>query len=216
MHGSRKLQGADLDKFSFFFGFYGLILGLAVTEILGGFAGMVRAKAIRCIEPQTALLALLTFIVICATWIDAWDTLQSITLDFAGLWAPIMLATLYYLAASVIFPSNPADFETLSFYYADRKRFVIAMLLSAELLVNFTFIEVFAEVWTHQPLHFWFWMVPHAVAISGSYIALLFVKSRRANIVLLVLLVVLFSVPYWNQEALGAFIDRQLGYFPAR
>ena len=100
-------RGAGVDRFSFFFAFYGLILGLAVTELLGGFAAMVRARALRRLEPETALLALLTFIAICATWIDAWDSLQAITLDFAGLWAPILLATLYYLAAAVIFPAIP-------------------------------------------------------------------------------------------------------------
>ena len=86
-----------MDRFSFFFAFYGLILGLAVTELLGGFARLVRARALRKLEPQTALLALLIFIVICATWIDAWNSLtKTITLDFAGLWAPILLATFYY------------------------------------------------------------------------------------------------------------------------
>ncbi len=37
--------GTHIDKFSFFFAFYGLILGLAVAELLNGFAGMVRAHA---------------------------------------------------------------------------------------------------------------------------------------------------------------------------
>jgi 2,5-diketo-D-gluconate reductase A len=32
-----------MDKFTFFFGFYGLILGLAATELLKGFGALVRA-----------------------------------------------------------------------------------------------------------------------------------------------------------------------------
>src|SRR3954469_26029280 len=102
-----------MDRFSFFFAFYGLILGLAVTELLGGFAGIVRARALKRLEPQTALLGLLIFIVICATWIDAWNTLTTISLDFEALWAPILLATFYFLAEAVVFPSDPAEFDQL-------------------------------------------------------------------------------------------------------
>ena len=75
-----------------------------MTELLGGFAGIVRARALDRLEPQTVLLALLTFVIICATWIDAWATERNVTLNFAGLWAPILIGTTYYLAAAVIFP----------------------------------------------------------------------------------------------------------------
>ena len=203
-----------MDRFSFFFAFYGLILGLAVTELLGGFAAMARAKALRQLEPRTALLALLTFVAICATWIDAWDSLRTITLDFAGLWAPILLATFYYLAAAVVFPSDPADFGRLGDYFADRKRFVIAMLLAAELLVTFTFRDVFAQVSAERPAHFWLWLLPYNLAIVGAYTALLLAKSPRANIVLLALLLLLFFIPYWEQGSIGAAIDRHWGYPP--
>ena len=50
-----------MDQFSFFFAFYGLILGLAVAELLSGFAGMVRGHALKKLDAQTALAALLTF-----------------------------------------------------------------------------------------------------------------------------------------------------------
>jgi hypothetical protein len=46
-----------MDSFSYFITFYSLILGLALTELLGGFAHMVRAKALKKLEPQTALRA---------------------------------------------------------------------------------------------------------------------------------------------------------------
>src|SRR4051794_31175114 len=114
----RNELGAALDKFSFFFAFYGLILGLAVAELLGGFAGMVRAHALKKLEAQTALLALLTFVLICATWVDAFTMSRSITLDFSNLWAPILLATFYYLAAAVIFPRDPGQYAHLRAYFA--------------------------------------------------------------------------------------------------
>jgi hypothetical protein len=59
-----------LDAFSYFITFYSLILGLALTELLGGFAHMVRAKALKKLEPQTALLALFILVDIFSTWVD--------------------------------------------------------------------------------------------------------------------------------------------------
>jgi hypothetical protein len=201
-----------MDRFSFFFAFYGLILGLAVAELLGGFARMVRAKALRQLEWQTALLALLTFIVICATWIDAWNTMGKITLDFEALWAPILLATFYFLGAAVVFPSDPAQFGELAAYYADRKRFVVAMLLAAELLVTFTFRTIIVEMIQNKPAVFWLWFLPYNLAIKGSYVALLFVRSRRANVAVLAILILLFMIPYWEYNAIAAAIARRYGY----
>jgi hypothetical protein len=201
-----------MDRFSFFFAFYGLILGLAVAELLGGFARMVRAKALRQLEWQTALLALLTFIVICATWIDAWNTMGKITLDFEALWAPILLATFYFLGAAVVFPSDPAQFGELAAYYADRKRFVVAMLLAAELLVTFTFRTIIVEMIQNKPAVFWLWFLPYNLAIKGSYVALLFVRSRRANVAVLAILILLFMIPYGENNAIAAAIARRYGY----
>ena len=113
-----------MDKFSFFFGFYGLILGLAVTELLNGLGALVRAGELRRLGWQTGLLALFVLLVMCATWIDAWDSLRSTTLDFAGLWAPLLIAILYYLAAGVTFPKNPAEWPSLDDYFMKRKRSV--------------------------------------------------------------------------------------------
>jgi hypothetical protein len=204
--------GECIDRFSFFFAFYGLILGLAVTELLGGFARIVRARAHRKIEAQTALLALLTFIVICATWIDAWNTLTTISLDFEGLWAPILLATFYYLAASVVFPSDPKEFDQLATYYAERKRFVVGMLLAAELLVSFTFLNIVGSELRSKPALFWLWFLPYNLSIKSCYLALFLVRGRRANIALLVALILLFMVPYWVHGAMEDLISRHYGY----
>ena len=207
--------GGGIDKFSFFFAFYGLILGLAVAELLGGFAGMVRDRAIKKIEPQTALLALLVFILICATWIDAWDQLKSVSLDFAGLWAPIVLATSYYLAASVVFPRDPAEFGRLGTYFAERKRFIVALLFLSECLVTSTFWQEFATVLDRRPAEFWLWLVPYNLAVKGCMVALFFARGRRTNIILLALLILLFLVPYWEHHIMRDAIGRAWGYPPA-
>jgi hypothetical protein len=111
-----------VDRFSFFFGFYGLILGLAVTELLNGLGKLVRAGALRKLGWQTGLLALFLLLVIIATWIDAWESLRGVTLDIAGLWAPALVASIYHLTATIVFPEHPAEWPSLDDYFAKRRR----------------------------------------------------------------------------------------------
>jgi hypothetical protein len=205
-------RGAALDKFSFFFAFYGLILGLAVAELLGGFAGMVRARALKKLDPQIALLALLTFVIICATWIDAWATERSVTVDFAGLWAPILIGTSYYLAAAVIFPRGAESYDGLAAYYEERKSFIILMLIVAELLVSVTYRHRYADFLAHRPMILWLWQVPYKVAILASYAWIWRARSCRSNIAALVVCLLLFTIPYWQYAIIPDLISRHYGY----
>lgn len=201
-----------MDSFSYFIAFYSLILGLALTELLGGFAHMVRAKALRKLEPQTALLALFILIDICSTWVDSWLSLKDVTVNFAGLWAPVLLAICFYLAAATVFPHDEADHERLADYYRERKRFIVGLLFAAEMLIHVTYLHVFEDRIAHHPAIFWLWTIPYNLAIEATMIALLFVRSRRANIVLLILLLLLIAVPYWDEGSIPNAIARHYGY----
>ena len=201
-----------MDRFGFFFTFYGLILGLAVAELLGGFAGMVRAHALKKLEAQTALVALLTFILICATWVDAWNMDRSITLNFGDLWAPILVATFYYLAAAVIFPRDPGQYPHLRAYFAARRKFVIGLLFAAELVDFYVNRAFFIDRYYHNPAAFWGWNVPYNIAIKGCFLALFLVRGRRATITLLVAQILIFLVPYWQAGVIDTVSMRVFGY----
>ena len=201
-----------MDSFTYFIAFYSLILGLGLTELLGGFAHMVRAKALRKLEPQTALLALFILVDICSTWVDGWLSLKHVTVDFAGLWAPVLLAICFYLAAATVFPHDQADHERLADYYRERKRFILLLLLAGEMLIHVTYLPIFEQRIAHEPELFWMWTVPYNVAIEATMIALIFVRSRRANIVMLILLLLLIMVPYWDQGSIQNALARQYGY----
>jgi hypothetical protein len=201
-----------VDRFSFFFAFYGLMLGLGVAELLSGFAGMVRAHALKRLEAQTALVALLTFVLIVATWVDTFTMERSITLDFSDLWPPILLATFYYLAAAVIFPRDPRQFSHLRAYFAARRKFVIGMLFAAELVDAYSVRAFYLDTYLHDPAKFWGWLVPYNVAIKGCFIALFLVRGRRATIMLLVAQILIFLVPYWNAGAIDRISEHLLGY----
>lgn len=201
-----------MDQFSFFFAFYGLILGLAVAELLSGFAGMVRAHALRRLDAQTALAALLTFILIVATWVDTFSMDRAITLSFRDLWPPILLATFYYLAAAVIFPRDPRQFSHLRAYFAARRKFIVGMLFAAELVDFYANRFWLTDRYYHYPAGFWAWTVPYNIAIKGCFLALFVVRGRRATIALLAAQILLFMVPYWHAGAIERLWMNLLGY----
>jgi hypothetical protein len=116
-----------------------------VAELLNGLGKLVRAGAVRKLGLQTALLAAFLLLVICATWIDAWESLRGVSLDFAGLWAPVSIAILYYLAATIVFPEHPDAWASLDDYFAQRKRIVGALLLANEFVVNYSYRSVLID-----------------------------------------------------------------------
>ena len=201
-----------MDSFTYFIAFYSLILGLALTELLGGFAHMVRAKALRKLEPQTALLASFILIDICSTWVDGWLSLKDVTVDFEGLWAPVLLAICFYLAAATVFPHDEADHERLADYYQERKRFILLLLLAGEMLIHVTYVHIFEERIAHQPQVFWLWTVPYNLTIEVTMIVLIFVRSRRLNIILLMLLLLVIMVPYWDQGSIQNALARKYAH----
>jgi hypothetical protein len=183
-----------------------------VAELRGGFAGMVRAHALKKLEAQTALVGLLTFILICATWVDAFKMLQGITLDFSDLWAPILLATFYYLAAAVIFPRDPGQYAHLRLYFAARRTFIIGMLFAAELVDFWTNRPFFLDAYAHRPDFFWGWLIPYNIAIKGVFLALFLVRGRRATIALLAAQILIFLVPYWDPGVVDRAVMHVFGY----
>ena len=200
-----------MDRFSLFFAFYGLILGLALTEILSGFGHLVRTRSLHRMEAQTALLAVFGFVAITTVWIDAFTTLPQVQLTFRSLWPPILTGTCYYLGATVIFPSNSADFDRLAEYYAERKRFVITMFFACELLATYMALPLIKAGYRDAPAATWFYYLPFNLLLKGSYIAVFFARSRTANLVWLAILILLLGAQYWENGAIGDWMQQRFG-----
>jgi len=201
-----------VDQFSVFFTFYGLILGLAVTEILSSVSAYARALPLRSMEVQSALLALLTFLVICATWIDAWLTRTDFSLNFASMWAPIGAATAYFLAAAVVLPKERSDYEEMAAYFTSHKRFVIWMLIAAELFVKVTYAPTFARQLATAPAVFWLYSLPLNVAILGLWFTLLFARRQPVIIIAALAQIFVFTTVYWWQGWINSMIKQAFGY----
>lgn len=202
-----------MDKFSLFFAFYSLILGLAVTEILKGFGHFVRAHSLHKLGWQTTLLAIFAFTAITATWIDAFTALRSVDLNVESLGAPILTSTAFYLAAVLVFPSRSVDLERLDDYYLQHKKLVVGLLLAAELLVNFSFLPLMIQGYREGSPSLFYFYLPFHVIQKAAYVAALLAKSKRANILWLAVLILLLLFNYWDNGAIPQFLDQT--YAPA-
>jgi hypothetical protein len=89
-----------------------------------------------------------------------------------------------------------------------RKRFALSMLWAAFLLETFTIRDALEERFRTDPATFWDWLAPFFILVNGCYLALLLVRSRRANIALLVVQIILAFVPYWHQGFMARIADK--------
>lgn len=201
-----------MEEFNFFFTFYGLLLGLAAAEVLAGLGAFARARPLRTLDPAAALLALLIFLVICATWLDAWTSRADFRLDFSSLAAPIGIATAYYLAATVVLPRDEGQFGRLVAYIDERKTFLVLAMVFAEVLVKVTLIPHFERQLAVRPAVFWLWSVPFNGLIFGSWAWLWASRSRRGTMAATVALIAIYSIPYWENGAFTAAVSRAWGY----
>jgi len=190
-----------MSKFEFFFGFYSLLLGLGLAELLQGVASIVRSQRVRAIGAETALAAVGLLCIIVLTWLDAWSTLSNVELSVGFIAGPLLVSVCYYLAAVIVFPKDIEAWPSLDDYYSSRKRYVIGLLLIAEIvIVLFLFPAWFSSEAQNRPTEFWTRVVPLEAGVIGALGALLFVRGRALNIAGWLVIIALFTVPHWNYE----------------
>jgi hypothetical protein len=185
-----------MSQFEFFFAFYGLILGLAVAEVLNGLGGVLRARELKRVGVPTALATAFLLLVIAATWIDAWNSLQTVSLTFAGLARPFLVAVCYYLCAVILFPKDLNDWPSLDVYFAERKAAFFGLILIAEFALTSVYLES-PGYFSDRPGYFWTWWLPYNITLHGLMAALIVVRNRRAVLIMLGGLILLFLIPYW-------------------
>ncbi len=88
---------------------FGLLLGLALTEALGGLARALKARQRVRIGWSTALLGLLVACDVVTFWVYGWQMRQHVTASWPVMFAGFIVTGIYFVAASLIFPSSAED-----------------------------------------------------------------------------------------------------------
>ncbi|RZJ27872.1 MAG: hypothetical protein EON85_10285, partial [Brevundimonas sp.] len=124
-----------MSAFEFFFSFYGLVLGLSVAVIATGAARAFKHRKTVRIGWKTPLLALFAAFDIATFWDAAWTNLGEAPYSYGMLLAGLVVAIVYFIAASLIFPEPEDDARSLDQHFAANKRAVLLLLTLANLLM---------------------------------------------------------------------------------
>ena len=128
-----------MGAFEFFFSFYGLLLGLSVAELVGGFARVLHERERIRFGWLTPALALFVAIDIATFWNQAWVIFRGAPFNIFLLLVSLSIAATFYVAASVTFPRDSAEgaherVDLDAHFWAHRK-LVFACILAAYLIV---------------------------------------------------------------------------------
>jgi len=115
--------------FEMVFNLIGLVLGLALVAVLGGLAATISARPGRTISWLTPLLGAWVVLDVSAFWGIAWEVRDLLTSLWPSLLIGVVLASVYYLAAALIFPDDAKTHPNLDKHYWAVKRQVIGLVL---------------------------------------------------------------------------------------
>jgi hypothetical protein len=133
-----------MEAFDFAFTLFGLVLGLAMAEVLGGLVRVLKARstapAVRArpiasgsatlgehirVGWLTPAIALLVVLDLLSSWMLAWISRGVMPLTFAALLGGTAASALYYIAASLVWPDDPREWPDLDDWF-DRHKAQIA------------------------------------------------------------------------------------------
>jgi len=135
LHFPETVGDASVEKFDFYFALLSLLLGLALTELAGGIATALKVKSRIAIGWLTPLTALVICLDIASFWPILWALRPHVELDMPHVLVGIGLCLTYYIAASLAFPDDMTEVESLDRWFFDYRRFS----LGGTLLVSITF-----------------------------------------------------------------------------
>jgi hypothetical protein len=137
-----------MSAFEFFFSFYGLLLGLCVAELVGGFARVLHERQRVRFGLLTPLLALFVAMDVATFWSQAWTIFRGAPFNLALLFVGLVVASTFYIAASVTFPRVTAEGVEhridLDDHFWAHRRLVFTCILAANLIVAAIFIALMA------------------------------------------------------------------------
>ena len=122
------------------FGLFGLLLGLALAEGLGGLSRCIKARAKVRIGWPTALLGIFVSCDVVTFWMYAWSLRDALPLSWPVLFGGFVVTAIYYVATSLIFPDHPEDWGELDGHFDAHRRVVLSGILICNIVLFSTVI----------------------------------------------------------------------------
>lgn len=178
-----------MSNFEFAFSLLYVLLGLSLAAVLGGFARTMQKRHKVRIGWLTPMLGVVVLLDICSFWLFAWALRTAIPIEYLPLMCGLVICGLYYLVASLVFPDELDEWPDLDVYYVTHKRRVIggmigcnALALGASWALGINLVGTGSNRMS----------VAVFVALAA---ALILVKGKRANAILLAFMVLQYPLP---------------------
>ena len=169
-----------MDAFNFVFSLFGLLLGLALAEVFGGFGAALQERHKIRVGWLTPLLGLVVACDLTSFWAWAWDTRAVVPVRYFVLLCCLVVTGLYYLAARLVFPHDRAEWPDYDAYYFAHRRWVIGGVMLSNLLLSAGQLALRFNPFAAPSAQLM------AAVFYGQAIALMLVRSRRLSLALLV------------------------------
>lgn len=183
-----------MSGFEFIFTLFGLLLGLALAEGLGGLSRALKASHKVRIGWATALVGIFVSCDVVTFWMYGWALRELLPLSWPVLFGGFVVTAMYYIAASLVFPGDTEEWSDLDAYFDKHHRKV----LGAVFLCNVALIATTAGLIGLGDLS-----GPRTIILTWSFfpVTLLAIVARDRRIVIacLAYLILLYPVSaVWN------------------
>ena len=177
-----------MSGFEFVFSLFGLILGLALAEGLGGLARALKASHRVRIGWPTALLGLFVSCDVVTFWMYGWAVRDLIPISWPVLFGGFLVTALYYVAASLVFPDDPEEWSDLNAHFDKHRRKVIGALLlcNIALFATVAWLDGFPALNLRSLVIAWSFFPVSLLAIAA--------KDRRVTLGCLLWLIALYPL----------------------
>jgi hypothetical protein len=123
-----------MSEFEFLFALFGLLLGLSLTEVLGGLGRVIEVRlrpgsGVR-IGWLTPLLGAFVILDLLSFWQAAWVNRNVVGVSGEALFAVTAFASAYYLAAHLVFPRNAESVADYDEHFFRVRRIVIGVMFA--------------------------------------------------------------------------------------
>ncbi len=118
-----------MNGFEYLLTLFGLLLGLALAEGLGGLVKAVHVRRRTPIGWLTALLGIFVSCNIVAFWINGWALREVLPVSWPVMFGGFVITAAAYVSASLIFPIETEDWVDIDRYFFDHRAIVLGGLL---------------------------------------------------------------------------------------
>lgn len=175
-----------MNAFEFVFTLFGLMLGFSLAEVLGGLVRTLKARAAVRIGWLTPLLAVFVMLDLTSFWANAWAMRESIPANYGTLVLGLVPTSIYFVAASLVFPERPESCDGLDAHYFLRRRPVLACVALCNAIVLLAMAVYAPAMATSGDA-----LVTHGIYYTALAIAA-FARARWLNLAGLAVLVGLY------------------------